>query len=68
MEVLAATKRFAKHSLTKPPIKGIECILAAPNLSTDNASMIALVAALHYKYGAKHKWDSDIDPNLKLAQ
>ncbi|MEM9446055.1 MAG: tRNA (adenosine(37)-N6)-threonylcarbamoyltransferase complex transferase subunit TsaD [Verrucomicrobiota bacterium] len=47
--------------------KGIKCVLAAPYLSTDNASMIALVAALQHQQGVLQKWDTDIDPNLKLA-
>ena len=47
--------------------KGLACRMAAAALSTDNAAMIAAVAACRFELGETSAWDLDIDPNLKLA-
>ena len=46
---------------------GIELLLAEPSLSTDNAAMIAYVAALRLEAGAPSLLTEEIDPNLQLA-
>ena len=46
---------------------GIELLLAEPSLCTDNAAMIAWVAALRLEAGESGGLDCDIDPNLKLV-
>lgn len=47
---------------------GMECLFAPPRLSTDNAVMIAAVAAGRFGEGQTSSWDQDADPNLKLVQ
>lgn len=46
--------------------ENVECIVAPPALSTDNAAMIAVVAGVKLLAGETSPWDTDIDPNLKL--
>lgn len=41
-------------------------LLAEPKLCTDNAAMIAHVAAAHFANGERSPLDCDIDPNLRL--
>jgi len=45
----------------------IELLIAKPSLCTDNAAMIAYVAALRAANGESSSLTSDIDPNLRLA-
>ncbi len=47
--------------------EGVELLLAPPTLCTDNAAMIAAVAALALRAGAVTPVGEDIDPNLTLA-
>ena len=47
---------------------GLTLHLAAPAHSTDNAAMIAYAALQRYQAGQFTALDSDIDPNLALAQ
>jgi N6-L-threonylcarbamoyladenine synthase len=47
---------------------GIELLLARRELTTDNAAMIAHVAALRHARGEHSPLDSDIDPNLAPVQ
>ncbi len=46
--------------------RGIELLLAEPSLCTDNAAMIAYVAALRTEAGQSSDLSEDIDPNLQL--
>lgn len=46
---------------------GIELLVADPSLCTDNAAMIAYVAALKLARGETSPLTVDIDPNLRLA-
>ena len=46
---------------------GLELLLAPPALCTDNAAMIAAVAALALRAGATTPVGEDINPNLTLA-
>jgi N6-L-threonylcarbamoyladenine synthase len=46
--------------------ENLQCLVAPPHLSTDNAAMIATVAASYLSQGKTSPWDTDIDPNLKL--
>jgi N6-L-threonylcarbamoyladenine synthase len=46
---------------------GMRLLLASPQLCTDNAAMIAHVAALKYPFGEFSPLEADIDPNLRLA-
>ncbi|HWB60805.1 MAG TPA: tRNA (adenosine(37)-N6)-threonylcarbamoyltransferase complex transferase subunit TsaD, partial [Chthoniobacteraceae bacterium] len=47
--------------------QGIELLLADPRLCTDNAAMIAHVAALKFTRGESTPLGADIDPNLALV-
>lgn len=46
---------------------GLRFLAAAPFLSTDNAAMIAFVAALRFEEGFTSALTEEIDPNLALA-
>ncbi len=46
--------------------RGLELLLAEPSLCTDNAAMIAHVAALRIAAGQPDGLSADIDPNLQL--
>jgi len=46
---------------------GLDLRLAAPALTTDNAAMIAFVAALRFAAGQTSPLESDVDPNLPLV-
>lgn len=46
---------------------GLQFLAAAPELCTDNAAMIAFVAALHVRLGISSAITDEIDPNLALA-
>ena len=46
---------------------GLDLRLAAPELTTDNAAMIAHVAGLNLAAGIVSDLSADIDPNLPLA-
>ena len=46
--------------------KGLELLVAEPALCTDNAGMIAYVAALRASSGERSALTCDINPNLKL--
>lgn len=46
--------------------RGLELLLAEPSLCTDNAGMIAYVAALRAGAGQTNDLAEDIDPNLRL--
>lgn len=60
-----ATLRTALHEACEK--EGIGFLPAPPDLSTDNAAMIATVAAPRLALGETSPWDCDIDPNLRLA-
>ena len=47
--------------------EGIELLVSAPALCTDNAAMIAAVAALALEAGEATPVSEDINPNLALA-
>ena len=47
--------------------RGLELLLAEPGLCTDNAAMIAYVAALHLAEGQTSPLTTEIDPNLRLV-
>jgi N6-L-threonylcarbamoyladenine synthase len=55
-------ERFTSECLKR----GLELLLAAPKLCTDNAGMIAFVASLKHARGEWSAISTDIDPNLKL--
>lgn len=44
-----------------------ELYFAEPSLCTDNAAMIAYVAALRFASGQQGSWTDEVDPNLPLA-
>lgn len=46
---------------------GLELLLSDAALSTDNAAMIAFVAAERWMRGERSELSEDIDPNLRLA-
>jgi N6-L-threonylcarbamoyladenine synthase len=47
--------------------KNIDLLLARPDLTTDNAAMIAYVAGFHFEQGRRSRLEEDVDPNLALA-
>jgi N6-L-threonylcarbamoyladenine synthase len=47
--------------------EGIECLFANPELSTDNAAMIAAAGALRFERGETSPWTLDANPNLRLV-
>ncbi|MDR1144641.1 MAG: tRNA (adenosine(37)-N6)-threonylcarbamoyltransferase complex transferase subunit TsaD [Verrucomicrobiales bacterium] len=46
---------------------GLQALVAAPAYSTDNAAMIAAVAACRFERGERSPWNLDVNPNLRLA-
>ena len=46
---------------------GLRCLIAPPQLSTDNAAMIAFAATLRFEQGFTSDVTQEIDPNLALA-
>jgi len=46
---------------------GIEFLVAAPWLCTDNAAMIVFAAMLRMEAGFRSELTEEIDPNLKLV-
>ncbi|MDR1191883.1 MAG: tRNA (adenosine(37)-N6)-threonylcarbamoyltransferase complex transferase subunit TsaD [Verrucomicrobiales bacterium] len=46
---------------------GLTALVADPRYSTDNAAMIAAVAACRFERGERSPWDLDVNPNLRLA-
>jgi N6-L-threonylcarbamoyladenine synthase len=46
--------------------RGVRLCLAAPELCTDNAGMIAYVAALRLTSGGLSELGAEIEPNLRL--
>jgi N6-L-threonylcarbamoyladenine synthase len=46
---------------------GLESLVAEPIYSTDNAAMIAAVAACRLERGEQSAWDLDVNPGLRLA-
>jgi len=55
--------RFAEETKAA----GLELLLSDAALSTDNAAMIAFVAAEKWMRGERSELSADIDPNLRLA-
>jgi N6-L-threonylcarbamoyladenine synthase len=47
--------------------EGITLLLARPDLSTDNAAMIAYAAAQRFQLGQTSPLEADVDPNLSLV-
>lgn len=47
--------------------EGLTLLLARPDLSTDNAAMIAYTAAQHFQLGHSSPLEADVDPNLPLV-
>lgn len=47
--------------------EGLELLIAPPDLSTDNAAMIAYVASLRHAAGQADPLELDVDPNLSIV-
>lgn len=47
--------------------EGLNLLLARPDLSTDNAAMIAYTAAQRFQRGQTSALETDVDPNLPLV-
>lgn len=47
--------------------QGATFLSASPVLSTDNAAMITAVALNRFQAGEVESWDTDVNPNLRLA-
>jgi N6-L-threonylcarbamoyladenine synthase len=47
--------------------EGLTLLLARPDLSTDNAAMIAYAAAQRFRLGQTSALEADVDPNLPLV-
>lgn len=63
---VSCNKALSEAMETMAEKENLACLIAPPNLSTDNAAMIAAVAASHLSLGEKSPWNLDVDPNLKL--
>lgn len=48
--------------------EGLTLLLAAPDLCTDNAGMIAFAAAQRFSLGQTSPLEADVDPNLPLVR
>jgi len=48
--------------------RGIELRIAPRELRTDNAAMIAYVAALDFRHGASGRLDADVAPSIDLEK
>jgi tRNA A37 threonylcarbamoyltransferase TsaD len=49
------------------PAAGLQLLVAPPALCTDNAAMIAYVAALKLENGAVSSLEAEIEPSLKFS-
>jgi N6-L-threonylcarbamoyladenine synthase len=65
---VGCNRALRAHLETMAGREGLDFLVAPPHLSTDNAGMIASVAALRLHSGeTSSPWDTDADPNLRLA-
>ncbi len=65
---VSCNRRLRSQMANAAKKAGIELLLADPDFTTDNAAMIAFVAAMRRKSECPpSSLDSDIDPNLRLG-
>ena len=58
------------NSLLRQEVTGrspVQVIIPRPELCTDNGTMIGAAAWFHLRHGARHQWDLDVEPRLKLG-
>jgi N6-L-threonylcarbamoyladenine synthase len=64
---VSCNKRLRERFASECAAAGVRLLLAPPTLCTDNAAMIGYVAALRLEAGEGTQLESEISPNLKIA-
>lgn len=64
---VSANRALAERFRRRATDEGLQCAVAEPRFSTDNAVMIAAAAALTYQPGEPVIWSRDADPNLAVS-
>jgi N6-L-threonylcarbamoyladenine synthase len=64
---VSCNSRLREQFANECKARRIHLLLAPPELCTDNAGMIAYVAALRFAQGVPSELASEIEPNLRLA-
>jgi N6-L-threonylcarbamoyladenine synthase len=64
---VSCNKRLRERFASECAVAGVRLLLAPPTLCTDNAAMIGYVAALRLEAGEGTQLESEISPNLKIA-
>jgi len=62
-----ANRRLRQRLGEEANAAGVELLLPAPELCTDNGAMIAAAANFWMAEGRDTPWRSDVDPGLRLA-
>ena len=61
---VAANILLRKEMAERSPV---EVVVPSPGLCTDNGAMIGAAGFFHLRNGARHQWDLDVIPNLRLG-
>ena len=64
---VSCNRRLRQRLTERCQREGLELLLARPDLSTDNAAMIAFTAVQRFQRGQTSPLDADVDPNLPLV-
>ncbi len=64
---VSCNRRLRERLAARCAEEGLELLLARPELSTDNAAMIAFTAAQRFALGQTSPLEADVDPNLPLV-
>jgi N6-L-threonylcarbamoyladenine synthase len=64
---VSCNTRLRERLAVECAASGVRLLLSPPQLCTDNAAMIAYVAALRLEAGATTQLESEISPNLRIA-
>ncbi|HEY2573004.1 MAG TPA: tRNA (adenosine(37)-N6)-threonylcarbamoyltransferase complex transferase subunit TsaD, partial [Verrucomicrobiaceae bacterium] len=65
---VSCNSRLREHFAQRCAEEGLELLLAGRHFTTDNAAMIAFAALQRWKSGFRSPLETDVDPNLPLAQ
>lgn len=63
---VSCNRRLREAMATACQVEGLQISIAAPELSTDNAGMIAFAALHHHRAGISAPLEQDVNPNLPL--
>lgn len=64
---VSCNRRLRQRLTERCEREGLELLLARPDLSTDNAAMIAFTAVQRFQLGQTSPLEADVDPNLPLV-